>query len=301
MALTKIKLLGKLGKKYGRNFTFDINTPIDAIRLMRVNFPDFDQYLVDTHESGVGYRFVVEGKDQDEATLTTPFAEGVTTLVIAPAVYGSGGAAFRIIAGVALIGIGLFSGFTPLALLGGALVLGGISQLLSPTPKNNEDNPSEFFSGPVNTVNQGNPVPLCYGRLITGSHVISAGISLDKIAPANPCNAQLTAGGYSWPTPDTKVIGLGTGTGTVTLTYDAKTVPDRFVVKWDGQVVIDTGYRGAPEYDDDLAAMGLPPTQGLGQGTATFVKSKVYPETATVEVYGPFASTGWDYTLGCPS
>ena len=97
---------------------------------------------------------------------------------------------------------------TAIGYVGAALVLGGTAQLLSPTmstdspgafgstsptrarsrdsfaPENNEvaDNRSSYiFNGAVNLTAQGNPVPLCYGRMRVGSVVISAGLSVEDI------------------------------------------------------------------------------------------------------------------------
>ena len=63
------------------------------------------------------------------------------------------------------------------------MVLGGVVQLLSPQQSYDsassvspENKPSYNFNGPVNTTAQGHPVPLCYGRMIVGSAVISAGL-----------------------------------------------------------------------------------------------------------------------------
>jgi predicted phage tail protein len=69
--------------------------------------------------------------------------------------------------------------------MGASMVLGGIVQLLSPTPKidsgiGSEDalhRPSYNFNGVVNTTAQGHPVALAYGRVICGSAVISAGLT----------------------------------------------------------------------------------------------------------------------------
>jgi len=91
--------------------------------------------------------------------------------------------------------------------IGVSLVLSGTAQLLSPTisdnpgtfgttsptrqrardsftPENNEiaDNRSSYiFNGAVNLTAQGNPVPLCYGRMRVGSVVVSAGLSTEDI------------------------------------------------------------------------------------------------------------------------
>lgn len=92
--------------------------------------------------------------------------------------------------------------------VGAAMVLGGTAQLLSPTlttgssatsfgaaggraatresfsPRNNEpaDNRASYiFNGAVNLTAQGNPVPICYGRMRVGSVVVSAGLSTEDI------------------------------------------------------------------------------------------------------------------------
>ena len=51
--------------------------------------------------------------------------------------------------------------------------------MLSPdVPDGNESEKAEnyLFSGPINTVKQGQPIPLVYGRAIVGSKTVSASI-----------------------------------------------------------------------------------------------------------------------------
>ena len=74
---------------------------------------------------------------------------------------------------------------TAYTLIGAALILGGVVELLSPRPKKDDkaDTNSFYFDGPTNTEQQGSPVPLIYGRMLVGSHPISASISVDEIAP----------------------------------------------------------------------------------------------------------------------
>lgn len=107
------------------------------------------------------------------------------------------------------VGAGVLGGTAAVAVgsIGAALVLGGTAQLLSPTISdisgtanslspirqrsresfsavNNEiaDNRGSYiFNGAVNLTAQGNPVPLCYGRMKIGSVVISAGLSVEDI------------------------------------------------------------------------------------------------------------------------
>lgn len=73
--------------------------------------------------------------------------------------------------------------------IGASLLLGGISQALTSTPSTSNqtveavsNRPSYAFDGAVNTAAQGNPVPVCYGQLIVGSQVISAGLSVEQIS-----------------------------------------------------------------------------------------------------------------------
>lgn len=189
--LVLVKLLGKLGQTFGRQHSFDITTPVEAFKALAANYPDFWQYLHSSDANGIGYRVLVGNHSLDLAELPRSIVSD-QPLIIVPVVSGSGGVG-RVIAGAALIGVALaapgvgFLGLTAtnFGLIGGALVVSGVSMLLSPTPKapkDSESNKASFvFNGPVNTSAQGMPVPICYGRLIVGSQVISAGISTARI------------------------------------------------------------------------------------------------------------------------
>lgn len=111
------------------------------------------------------------------------------------------------------------------------------------------------------------------------------------------------SGGQQFPTY-LNVI-LGTGTGVVTLNFNAKSIPDKFEVWFDGNKVIDTGYRGdafrQAALDAALAERGLPSETiaGIGLGTANFNKT-TSTATAQIRVYAPLNLTGWDIELSCP-
>lgn len=135
------------------------------------------------------------------------------------------------------------------------------------------------------------------------------------------------SGGENYPTSN--IITLGADTGPVPLQFNAVSVPDRFIVTWDGGVVIDTGYRGSLVYDfggthrgaftasllgrtDPITSNvypdfgtypddGYPRIVGIAAGVQIFVKSSASPATATVDVYGPIDGTVWTYTLYCPN
>jgi predicted phage tail protein len=88
----------------------------------------------------------------------------------------------RIFAGFALQAVA----FGTQAGAGIGLVLGGVAQLLTPTPKISKDEgdprKSFSFSGIQNTNRAGVPVPVVYGETLVGSVVISAGIDIVQVS-----------------------------------------------------------------------------------------------------------------------
>ena len=81
-------------------------------------------------------------------------------------------------------GVGAFA-VTALQTVGMTLALGGVAQMLSPTPKpptfeEAQKLESFSFSGIVNTTRQGVPVPIVLGRAYAGSVVISAGLDVEQ-------------------------------------------------------------------------------------------------------------------------
>lgn len=71
--------------------------------------------------------------------------------------------------------------------LGVAFLISGATQLMMPIDKgltatDSVDNGTSYhINGATNTVAQGNPVPLLYGKMMIGSAVVSAGVySEDK-------------------------------------------------------------------------------------------------------------------------
>ena len=215
----EVKVYGPLAKFVGqRRFLAEISTAGEAVRMLLANFPGLERHMADQH-----YKVIVDGYDSDLEELHHPASQ---TIKIVPVLGGAGGGAGKIIAGVALIaaaivfapaaagfmgaGLGATAGtFTlgaaasvAIGSIGASLVLGGVSQLLSPTPQigsigpastaggfrpttteGTEMDPQESysFSGIQNTSRMGLPVPLVYGETIVGSVVISAGIDVDTI------------------------------------------------------------------------------------------------------------------------
>jgi predicted phage tail protein len=190
-----IRLYGELGSKFGRihRAVLDTNSPAEAMRYLRSQFPTIAAYLANAKARGIGFA-VFRGKENLKVEqLHEPV--GNDDIRIAPILMGSkNGGVFQIVLGAVLIALSFVPGFQAAApylmSTGIAMIAGGVIQLLTPVPKGGkgqdrpENAPSYVFSGAVNTQAQGNPVPLLYGRMIVGSAVISAGINAEDYAPA---------------------------------------------------------------------------------------------------------------------
>ena len=187
-ALTEIRFYGHLRPVFGKSVRLDVHSPAEAIRALCAVLPGFKRYV--TEHSAPGYRVVV-GKAPlyDDHALHDPSGRQVIKLV--PAVAGRGSLG-KVILGAALIVASFYLPITPLLgtmsfssiamNIGISMVLGGVSQMLAGNPQsaapsepaNNQ--PSYAFNGAVNTSAQGQPVPICYGRMRCGSQVISSGL-----------------------------------------------------------------------------------------------------------------------------
>ena len=229
--LRKIYLHGPLAEKYGPEFRLSVSTAGEAIRALHVNFPGFTddlregQYeLVRGANDETGFRLGLEEVND--------FALGSADFHIVPVIEGSskGGGAIKTILGVALVGTalafsggmlaaplaasGIMSGITygNLAIVGLALAISGVATLLTPKKKVTSDDSSFSIKGPSNTYAQGNPVPLVYGRLITGSVLVSAGMDVEPIPVGwDPTNGNTVTGTYNLETgnPNDPVVYTG--------------------------------------------------------------------------------------------
>lgn len=198
--LRKIKLYGELAKFLGqKTFEAEVNNAAQAIRFLVVNFPKLEKHMADRY-----YKVAIDDWELEEKELHYP--NGQEDIKIIPVVGGEGGRGLgKVLLGAALIG-GAFL-FTPLsfatfstttvgfgsaagiakgvALIGGSLILQGVSDMLTPVPtvSEQEQDPrlSFNFSGIQNTSRAGVAVPVIYGEVLTGSVVISAGIETAQV------------------------------------------------------------------------------------------------------------------------
>ena len=225
---------GELGKKYGTQHEYyNLRTPADAIKLLCINYPEFQRDLITAHQRGVGYKVIQGTAFQGYDEIHLPF--GSKPMMIVPVIAGSGGdqPITQILVGVGLVaaafvigpaaggflGIGaglggatgagaaismglVGGGFaTAVGALGASLIFAGTASLISPQPEVPKPSrlgdgtrargtgpqgitrgatgmQSYVFTGPANTVGTGATVPVIYGRVITGGHLIASNLEV---------------------------------------------------------------------------------------------------------------------------
>lgn len=203
--LRKVKLYGQLAEFVGRKvIEADLSSAAEAVRMLIANFPELDGHMADRH-----YKVLVGDGALTLDDLHNPV--GQEEIKIVPVVVGAGGNFGQIFAGIALIGAsfifpgaglfgkigllgeavagGVLTGIgTAASAIGAGLVLNGVAGIISPTPPipqgpDTEQDPrkSFSFSGIQNTSRGGTPVPIVYGKTLTGSVVISAGIDTEQV------------------------------------------------------------------------------------------------------------------------
>ena len=219
----KILLLDELGDKWGKTHVYhNLRSPIEALKLLYINHPDLCKYFATAHEDGIGFTVVQAGEFLDYKDLGLPL--GQNDLVITPVISGSGGKGIgKILLGAALIG-GAFL-FTPLSAgsffspivakgsfaaalpltkavvaLGGALILSGVSDMISPQPqlpsfdaplsgftggptgvtRGADGSESYAYTGAANTVGLGKTLPVVYGQALVGGHILSTDIEVSN-------------------------------------------------------------------------------------------------------------------------
>lgn len=199
-------LHGALRQRFGKEYRFAVKSAAEAVRALRSQLKGFTQHLREHSEPG--YRVLVDGAETPLEGLHGPLPSDATVRIV-PVVSGRGDNKgwISVIVGAILIvatdgvygydwigasasweGAAAFA--EGLSYVGYAMVISGVSNILfapqtqsvGATADRPENKASYAFDGAVNTAAQGNAVPVCYGELIVGSQVVSAGLSVEQIA-----------------------------------------------------------------------------------------------------------------------
>lgn len=189
--MIQIELGGILGKTFGKIHHRLISTTHEATRALAATIPGFEKFMITSNRRGLTYAVFRGKKNISQDDLGFPVTDEIIRIV--PVIIGSKKAGvLQTILGAVLVVIGAVLNFTPLAAaspffyqVGGAMIIGGVIQMLSPQPaglasKQDADNKASYAFGSVtNTAAQGYPIPLGYGKRRIGGAIISAGIYVE--------------------------------------------------------------------------------------------------------------------------
>ncbi|ELO2816414.1 tail assembly protein [Salmonella enterica] len=204
-SMARICLYGDL-QRFGKRFSLSIKTAAEGVYALAMQIPGFRQRINEGW-----YQVRIAGEDVSADNLTARLHEPLppgAVIHIVPRMEGAKSGWTGILAGAALIAASFIPGlnvavwagaaatWSSLAFsLGVSMMLGGVAQMLAPQPKapsmHNADNGKQntYFSSLDNMVAQGNPLPVAYGEVMTGSRRISQELSTrDESSPDKVIN-----------------------------------------------------------------------------------------------------------------
>lgn len=193
--MTTVTIYGSLASRLkGEVWRFEVSSVREVFDALEATTGELVRTLLANPENA--YHISVNGSPvTDYRQLVANHGE-LKTVTITPVIQGSGNmGGWLAIIGLVILAIvipgampaltsasiSLTTGQAFFITLGLTLTLSGVSQMLIGSAKSDsreapENKPSYIFSGPVNTLSQGNPIPLGFGEVLIGSQVISAGI-----------------------------------------------------------------------------------------------------------------------------
>ena len=189
--MAKIRLYGDL-KQFGDKFDMNIETAAEGLRGMFCQIKGLQQRIIDGW-----FRVRINGVDMTNDNLQfglhSRLSENAVIHIIPKVAGAKNGGVFQFIAGAIMVVVGALTSWCGgWALIAGGigLMVGGVAQMLTKTPKTDKakeglSNKNTYFSNLDNTIAQGAPVPLIYGRIKIGSKVLSQGLEvLEETAAA---------------------------------------------------------------------------------------------------------------------
>ncbi|MGR7782779.1 tail assembly protein [Klebsiella aerogenes] len=190
--MTRIELSGILGKTFGAYHERLVSTTSEGIQALCCTIDGFEKFLNNSKENGLTFAIFKGNKNIGQDDLGFPVNGEVIRIV--PVIIGSKKAGIlQTILGAVIVAASVVYGYFTQdwanaaygIQAGGAMMLGGVVQMLSPQPgglarKESPDNKASYaFGGVTNTASQGYPVGLLYGKRRIGGAIISAGIYVE--------------------------------------------------------------------------------------------------------------------------
>jgi predicted phage tail protein len=204
----KLIFQGSAGEALGEEWSVNAPSIADAFRVVHANKPkEYMNYFSQDNAQGE-FSVKLAGDALDEAELllnnlkgedivVTPVPKGskvnaiekiiIAVVLIVYAYYtGDWATAADVIAGeAAAVGAGFTTLGNMAMMMGMNLMMQGITELMMKEPSTDKEEEGAMFGGPANTLKHGQPIALCYGKLMVSGTPINFGFGAYKLEPAN--------------------------------------------------------------------------------------------------------------------
>tara|TARA_R110000772_G_scaffold249530_3_gene364024 strand:- start:8839 stop:9831 length:993 start_codon:yes stop_codon:yes gene_type:complete len=246
--LVSIQLHRDLGEAIGKEWNLAVTSVAEALGAIEILSKEkLFSYLSSKNKVGKYYQILVNKRPIDASNITEDLESikesdltinrgNLKSIDIIPVIEGADTDIIGVVLGIALIatGLGAFaglgftlgSGLSAGLIIGGiGLVAGGVIGLLSKPPEFGDFGEFEsggqgsyLFNGPVNTIREGGPVPVGYGRLLVGSQTISSSlvskdITSDAFTDTEESSFQEDLGGFLIRPVQDLIVGSSVGIG----------------------------------------------------------------------------------------
>lgn len=196
--MVEVRLHGALARDFGRIWSLDIQSPHEAVSAIEAGKRGFRAAIMKLSQAGMVFRVRSKEHDYTEDDIDMRLGS-VSRIDIIPIICGAS-AGVRFIVGAVLVAVGyLVPGAQVLIPVGASLMLGAVTEWLTPKVQRetNADKNLQSWSinGPTNLAEQGMPVPVIYGEVLTGAYPISAGLSTAQMNPAGGITPSVVIGG----------------------------------------------------------------------------------------------------------
>ena len=228
--MVEVRLHGDLARQFGRVWHLNISTPQEAVAAIDANADGFRAKIRELARKGMQFR--VRTLDHDFTNDDVHCTIGSQKrLDIIPILVGASSGVRFVVGAVLVIAAAFGYGNQYTVSLGISLMLGSVAEWLTAQPKR-KDNPggatSWSLDGPSNTVDQGLPVPIIYGEVLTGAYTISGGISVAQLNPLGTTAGIALIGGEF----DQNTIAEVSGTAIFRLSVGAFNIDDPLTYTW---------------------------------------------------------------------
>lgn len=197
--LTTVYLDGPMGEKFGREWEFEVDSPRAALKMVDANTSGFVAWMRRTAQKYSNYQVVVEyenGATEELSNETFGVNREMKSIRFVPIIEGSGKWTSTIVGIVIMVVAIVYGIFTEdwvnaakIFQFGAEMaVVGLITALTTKDPVKIQQRSGDGstlssygFDSTTNTVEQGVPVPIIYGRSLVGSRVISASVVIGEM------------------------------------------------------------------------------------------------------------------------